>query len=263
MMSDLSAYAAMATQLAAMTADDDFTIRPSDLPDTLAAVTPFDGLVIDTSFVRSISWQGEDDQPFEMMDRSTGFDAFALPDGHRRIGLWLLHVLFSGRAWAGLELTHPISRARQFYLRILRPPQLPFGLQHDGGVQFSGYIYSPQEVWRHPFADHGMTPVHRIDPQDRPLFAFGWNDLQAGYRGEIPKADQIILEATPTGIAAMAALLVDMAHPTLGRDEINMEPPVIGFAATQPRSIEARFWLPGGAAFWGDDLDRLDLPPFR
>lgn len=262
-MSDLSAYAALAEQLSTMTADDELTIRPGDFPDVLDAQTPFQGLVIDTSFVRSISWPGDADQPFEIIDRSTGFEAFSLPDGYRRIGLWLLHVLFSGRNWAGLELTHPVSRARHFYLNVLRPAASPFGLQRDGADRFSGYVYCPQEVWRHPFADTDMTPVHRIDHHDRPLFAFGWDDPQAGYRGDIPKADQIIVEATPPGIAALAALLIDMAHPTLGRDEINMEPPMIGFAATQPRSIEARFWLPGGIAFWGDDLDRLDLPPFR
>ena len=152
-------------------------------------------------------------------------------------------------------------RIQQFYLHIAHPTAPYSGLQRDARPGFSGYVYCPTEVWRHPFADHGMTPVQRVEEHDRPLFAFGWRDTQAAYRWDIAKADQIILQATPDGIAAMAALMIDMGHPTLGRDEINLEPPIIGFAATQPRSLEARFWLPGSIAFPGDDLDGLFLPP--
>ena len=262
-MRDLSAYSALADRVRDMGQDDDLTIRPEDFPATLADHLAFDGLAIDTSFIRSVEWGGEDDPPFALTDWTLGFEGFALPEAYRRFGLWLLHILFSGRAWAGLELTHPVSRARRFYVQIDRPVNLPYGLQREGRERFSGYIYSPKQVWRHPFADSDMTAIERIQPQDRPLFAFGWSDQQDAYRHNISKADQIILHATPAGIAAMAALMIDMAHPTLGRDEINLEPPIIGFAGTQPRSIEARFWLPGTVAFPGKDLNSLYFPPFR
>lgn len=57
--------------------------------------------------------------------------------------------------------------------------------------------------------------------------------------------------------------MFDMAHPTLCRDEVNMEPPHIGFARTRPRSIEARFRLPGAFAFYAESLNDLSFPPFR
>lgn len=260
-MADLAAYAALSNRLRQMGQDDELTIRPGDFGDGPADHTDFDGMVINTAYQRLICWPGEGDFPFELIDRSAGFEGFALPESYRRFGLWMLHVLLSGRDWAGLNLTHPASHAQHFYLHIAHPTAPYSGLQRDARPGFSGYVYCPTEVWRHPFADHGMTPVQRVEEHDRPLFAFGWRDTQAAYRWDIAKADQIILQATPDGIAAMAALMIDMGHPTLGRDEINLEPPIIGFAATQPRSLEARFWLPGSIAFPGDDLDSLFLPP--
>lgn len=262
-MDDLAAYSQLAARLPLIGPEDQLAIEARDFPEPLADHTAFDGLIIDTSFTRTLAWAG-DDLPFEILDRTLGFDGYALPEGYRRIGLWLLHLLFSGRDWAGLRLTHPTSRARSFYAQILRPQPSIFGLQTEGAPRYARYLYSPQQVWRHPFADADMSPVQRIDqPQDRPFFAFGWGSGQQSDAWDIQKADQLIFQATPDGIAAMAALMFDMAHPTLGRDEINMEPPHIGFAGTQPRSIEARFWLPGSFAFYADDLDGLSLPPFR
>lgn len=55
----------------------------------------------------------------------------------------------------------------------------------------------------------------------------------------------------------MASLLMDMG------EEINMEPPFAAFAATQPRSLEARFRLPNTLAFSCDTLDHLVLPERR
>lgn len=260
---DLSAYAALAARVAGMGADDDLTLVPGDFPDALEDHTPFGGLVLDTSYIRIMGWAGEGDLPFEVIDRSPGFEAFAEPDGFRRIGLWLMHLLLSGRDWAGLTLTHPTSRAQYFYARVQRPIPRVYGLQTDGPARFSAYEYSPREVWRHPFASIEMAPVHRVDEVDRPFFAFGWSRDNLAHQHVIDRADQIIFEATPEGIAALACVLLDMAHPVLGRDEINMEPPIVGFAATQPRSIEARFWLPNSFAFHCDRLDDLQLPPRR
>lgn len=243
-MNDLSAYAAIADRLAHL------VIQPDDFPAALADHTAFDGRVIDPSLIRTIIRADDADQPFEIVDRTPDFDAYALPEGYRHIGLWLLHLLFSGRDWAGLELTHPGSRAHFLYAQVLRRLNGVFRLQAQGPARFSGYVYRPQQVWRHPFASADMTPIQRLGhDDDRPFFAFGWGAAQRADEGQIPKADQVILQATPTGIAAMAGLMFDMAHPTLCRNEVNMEPPHIGFAGTQPRSIEARFWLPGFSRF--------------
>lgn len=262
-MTDLNGYASLSTRVAALTSDDDLTFTPADFPDALADHTPFNGLVIDTSYMRSIGWVGEGDLPFEIVDRSPGFEGMALPEGFRRVGLWLMHLLLSGREWAGLTLTHPTSRAQHFYARIQRPIPRVYGLQTDGPQRYSAYEYAPQEVWRHPFASADMAPVHRVDEEDRPFFGFGWSRDALLEQFDISKADQIIFEATPEGIAAMACVLIDMAHPTLGREEVNMEPPIVGFAATQHRSLEARFWLPNTMAFHCDTLDGLQLPPQR
>lgn len=257
-MNDLSAYAAIADRLAHL------VIQPDDFPAALADHTAFDGRVIDPSLIRTIIRADDADQPFEIVDRTPDFDAYALPEGYRHIGLWLLHLLFSGRDWAGLELTQPGSRAHFLYAQVLRRLNGVFKLQAQGPARFSGYIYRPQQVWRHPFASADMTPIQRLDhDDDRPFFAFGWGAAQRADEGQIPKADQVILQATPTGIAAMAGLMFDMAHPTLCRNEVNMEPPHIGLAGTQPRSIEARFWLPGFFAFYAESLSDLSFPPFR
>lgn len=258
---DLNEYASLSAKVAALTDEDDLIITPADFPNELADHTPFDGLVIDTSFLRCVGWAGEGDVPFEIIDQNFGFEGFAEPDGFRRFGLWLLHFLFSGKEWAGLTLTRQQSRAQSLYVRIVRPVERVYGLKTDGPQRYSAYEYSPQEVWRHPFADAGMAPIHRVDEVDRPFFAFGWSRDAIREQYDIDQADQIIFEATPDGIAAMACVMMDMAHPTLGREEVDMEPPVIGFAATQHRSIEARFWLPNSIAFYCDTLDQLVLPP--
>ncbi|WP_224816267.1 hypothetical protein [Hasllibacter sp. MH4015] len=266
-MTDLSVYAPLSEKVAALGPDDDLTFRPADFPDALADLTEFGGMVIDTAFLRSMGWAGDsagNDLPFEVIGVSHGFEVYAEAEGMRRFGLWLMHLLLSGREWAGLTLTHPTSRARTFYTRIDHPMPRDHKLFGQKPQQFTGYEYWPQEVWRHPFADRAMAPVHRVDPQDRPFFAYGWGAADAHHVDFDPAAaDQIIFEATPEGVAAMACLMMDMAHPTLGRDEVDMESPIVGFAATQHRSLEARFWLPNSFAFYCDTLDDLTLPPTR
>lgn len=260
-MTELNDYASLSERVAALTAADDLLITPADFPGALADHTSFGGLIIDTSYARSLGWTDEGDAPFEVVDRSLGFEAFAMPEGFRRLGLWLMHLLFSGREWAGLTLTHPTSRAETLYARIQRPAPRNFKLQSSAPITFASYEHWPQEVCRHPFAGPEMAPVHRVDEEDRPFFAFGWSLDANVCQWDVTKVDQIIIEATPEGIAALAGLLMDMADPTLGRNEVNMEPPLVGFDATQHRSIEARFWLPNSFAFYCDTLDELKLPP--
>jgi len=260
---ELDDYATLSARVVELSMDDDLTFTAAHFPEMLADHTPFGGLVIDTSFVRTVGWAGDGGLPFGITDHTFGFEGFAQAEGFRRIGLWLMHLLLSGREWAGLHLTHPTSRAQYFYARIERPSPRDHKLRQAAPTLFSEYEYWPQEVWRHPFADVSMVPVHRVDEPDRPLFAFGWSRDGLHHQLDPSEADQIILEATPEGIAAMACLLMDMAHPILGREEVNIEPPIIGFAGTRHRSIEVRFWLPNTLAFHCDTLDQLKLPPTR
>ncbi|OAN77329.1 hypothetical protein A8B78_14510 [Jannaschia sp. EhC01] len=257
---DLNVYASLSERAVALSADDDLIFTSADFPKTLPDHTVFDGFAIDTGFRRSMGWAGEGDMPFEIVDQSPGFNAVADREGYRRIGLWLMHLLLSDRDWAGLTLTHPESHVQVFYARIARPALRDHKLVQTAPITFASYEYWPQEVWRHPFADAAMAPVHRVAEQDRPFFAFGWSDDADRMRFDPAKADQLILEATPEGIAAMACVLMDMAHETLGREEINMEPPLIGFAGTRPRSLEARFWLPDAICFAAPDVASVRIP---
>lgn len=262
-MTDLSAYASLSEKAAALIADDDLIFTPADFPEILPDHRVFDGFAVDTGFNRSTGWAGEGDMPFEIVEQSPGFNAVADPEGYRRIGLWLMHLLLSDREWAGLTLTHPESHVQAFYVRIARPVLRDPKLVQTAPITFASYEYWPQEVWRHPFADATMASVHRVEKQDRPFFALGWSNDADRISYDRAKADQLILEATPEGIAAMACVLMDMAHPTLGREEINMEPPLIGFAGTQHRSLEARFWLPDAICFAAESVATVKILPRR
>lgn len=260
---DLADYATLSAQAATLCANDYIIFRPADFPETLVDHTLFDGLVINTSSARTMGFAGGGDLPFEILDQTSGFEAYAQAEGFRRVGLWLMHLLLSGREWAGLKLTHPTSRAQYFYARIARPAPRDHNLKQAAPVLFCEYKYRPKEVWHHPFAAMSESQVHRVEEPDRPFFAFGWSHDAVQCQFDPEEADQIIFEATPEGIAAMACTLMDMAHPTLGREEVNIEVPLIGFAGTQHRSLEARFWLPNSFAFDCDTLDELVLPPTR
>jgi len=150
-MTDLPGYAPLSEKVAALPAEDDLVLSPQDFPADCPDHLPFDGLVIDTNYQRQLGWPGEGDCPFEVIDRAFGFKVMALPEGYRRFGLWLVHLLFSGREWAGLELTHPKSRARVFYARVLHP------IEHYYGVQRAGPRRSPVSgMPRSPFT---ATPL--------------------------------------------------------------------------------------------------------
>lgn len=262
-MTDLTIYAPLAEKAAALGEDDDLRFTPDDFPQDLPDHMTFGGLVLDPGYPRSMTGMGDADEPFEIVDRTDGFEAYAEPEGFRQMGIWLIHFLLSGRTWAGLELTHPTTRITHFYAQMLRDTPRDYKLEVATPQTYSAYEYWTRAVWRHPFADAGMAPVHRVDEQDRPFFALGWSKEKRPHEYDPDHADQLIFQATPEGIAAMACVLLDMAHPTLGRDEINIEVPIIGFAGTQHRSIEGRFWLPKSMAFYCDTLDQLRLPPNR
>ncbi|MEJ6390289.1 hypothetical protein [Gymnodinialimonas ulvae] len=262
-MTELAAYAPLAEKAAALGPDDDLRLAREDFPKDLPDHMTFGGLVLDPGFARSCTGVGDQGEPFEIADRTDGFEAYAEPEGFRQMGLWLLHFLLSGRTWAGLELTHPTTRITRFYAQVVDDVPRDHMLHVATQRSYSAYEYWPQVVWRHPFADARMTPVHRVEEQDRPFFAFGWSKDADKCDFDPDHADQLILQATPEGIAAMGCLLLDMANPTLGREEVNIETPVIGFAGTQHRSIEGRLWLPNSFAFNADTLDTLKLPPTR
>ncbi len=260
-MTDLETYAPLSERVAALGEDDDLLIEASAFGE-FSEITPFRDIIIDNTYRRSIGWAGPgEDRPYEISDRTVGVITYAEPEGLRRIGLWMLHLLFSGREWGGLELTHPTSRVRQLYVEIEQPVAVPYNLKTEGKPRFTAYEHWPQEVRRHAFAEPAMAGVERVEPQDRPLFAFGWSARQAAMEPKVSEADQLIIALTPAGLCAMASLFFDIGHKTMGHNEVDMEPPIVGCAATQPRSIEARFWMPGSLGFYADTLDEITLPP--
>ncbi len=261
-MTDLQTYAPLSGKVAALGEEDDLLIEAGAFGE-LAEITPLRDIILDNTYRRSIGWAGPgEDRPYELSDRTVGFIAYVEQEPLRRIGLWLLHLLFSGREWAGLQLSHPTSRIKHLYVEVERPlPSTHTFLKSEGYTRYTAYEHWPQQVRRHPFADIGMSGVERVEPHDRPLFAFGWSERQISGSAKPTQADQLIMVLTPAGLCAMASLFFDMGHKTLGHNEVDMEPPVVGFAATQPRSIEGRFWMPGSLGFYADTLDDIRLPP--
>ncbi|MBY6203053.1 hypothetical protein KUV65_16900 [Maritalea mobilis] len=257
MTTDLSAYADLSERLATVPADGEMRLTPERFPSGLAEQSPFDGLVLHRPTRRLVSWAGEPDMPFEIIDQSLGHDWFALPEGYRRVALWMLHLLFSGRDWAGLRLTHGNAQIDMLWVLIERPvPRKPF-LDLAAPAAYAACTYIPQEVARHPFADGAMSGGERVAPEDRPMFRFGWSDEAARGRADLSEADQVILSLSPEGLVALAELLLDFARADNRQDEITLEPPNLGFAGTRPLSLEARFWLPGSFAFQAEALDGL------
>ena len=262
-MTDLAAYAPIAARVADLAEDEELLIAATAFADPLPAVQPFREMILDTAFRRFIGAPGPgEDRPFELLDQTQGFELYIEAEPLRRLGLWLLHLLFSGRDWAGLDLSHPVSRAKWLYVEIIETGPADSFLSVAEPPRFTSYEHWPQEVRRHAFAEAAMAGAVRVAPEDRPRFAFGWSDPDWNAAWSPRTADQIIWQLTPRGLCALASLFFDMGHPILGLTEVDMEPPIVGFAATHPRSIEARFWLPGSMGFYADSLDGIRLPPW-
>ncbi|PWK59725.1 hypothetical protein [Roseicyclus mahoneyensis] len=262
MTADLSAYAGLSRRVAGLGPEGEIGFDPGCFPDGLHERQDFGELVIDSGLKRSIAWLGEGpDLPFEILDQVHSTDWYAEPEGWRRIGLWLMHLLLSGRDWAGLTLTHAESRIAEIYVALDRPRPASSFVDWAAPVQVAHVIHMPRPVARHAFADPPKADPPRIDDlRDRPMIRHGWRDQAARHRGRAEEADQVILSLTLEGTVALAELWLDFAAPGEARDEINIESPLAGFGATQPGSIEARFWKPGSFAFYCDRLDDLRLP---
>jgi hypothetical protein len=262
MTADLSAYGGLSALVAALgpegEAGFDRGCFPADLPDR----QDFGGLFIDSGLKRFMCWVGEgEDLPFEIQDQVQSTDWYAEPEGWRRLGLWLMHLVLSGRDWAGLMLDHPQTRIPDLFVMLERPGPASGLIDWVAPVQVARVTHLPRPVARHAFADPPMGDPPRIDhPRDRPMIRHGWRDQAARYRGRAEEADQVIVSLTLDGAVALAELWLDFADPGEARDEINLESPLAGFGATQPGSIEARFWKPGSFAFYCDRLDDLRLP---
>ncbi len=254
-MTDLGAYAALAEQVAGLEAHaGQFRFTPEHFEATCAEVLEVAGLVIRKPTKRILGYAGLPKLPFEVQDMTFGHDWYAERETYRRIGLWMLDVLFSGRDYAGLSLIHPKSQIAEFYVFVEREVVRPVLLRDAGPTRYVSFDYIPMELPRHPLSDPSEGGVEL-----RPMFRFGWRDTGARFRGDPETADQVILSFTPEGLCAMAQILLDFAMPWGTRDEINFEPPVVGFGGAQPLSLEARFWLPGSIAFHTETLGQMEF----
>ncbi len=262
MTADLSAYAEVSATVAALGSEDEIGFVMGCFPADLPERQDFCGLVIDSGLKRFMGWVGEgEDLPFEILDQVQSSDWYAEPEGWRRLGLWLMHLVLSGRDWAGLTLTHAESRIPDLFVVLDRPGPASGLINWIAPVQVARVTHMPRPIVRHAFADAPMgDPPRSDDLRDRPMIRHGWRDQAARHRGRAEEADQVILSLTLEGAVALAELWLDFAAPGEARDEINIESPLAGFGATQPGSIEARFWKPGSFAFYCDRLDDLRLP---
>ena len=253
--------AALSERIAAMTGEDEIALMPDMFGATLASVSDTAGMVLRPANGRILSLvEAENDIPFEAVDHGAMVECLAERDGYRGFGLWLFALLFSGRDWAGLHLTRPETALTHFYVRVLHAePRDPF-LRMTRPVA-EEYRYGPAPVVRHPFADPPMGDPMRVAVEDRPMIRFGWSDDAARHRGRAEEADQLLLHLTPEGLCALAALMLDFAMPWSAANEIDLEAPFTGFAATQPLSVDLRFWLPGSVGFPQDGLDAFVPAP--
>ena len=257
MSTNLDLYTNLSLELAKLQlGDGGRVLQASDFPEQLAERAAFNDLVINRPMKRWIGGNDTYQEPFEILDLSLGHDWYAEAEGYRKIGLWMFHLLFSSRRYAGLELVHPQTKISTLWVAV-EPMLYEYSLLRFDTSQprATSYEYYPSQPVRHPFAD-----TNRIyNEADRPMFRFGWSDQTLRYQGNPHNADQIILSMTPVGLAELAGLLLDFSHPGSPLDEINLEPPFVGFAGTRPLSLEARFWLPGSLGFYCDRLDQLTL----
>lgn len=253
-------YGKFCAALAKLDPEEEFTFEAAQFPGELADLTRCERLVVDRPHLVTRGG-GDGDRPFEMLQHGLSQDYYSDGDGYRWLGVWLLHLLFSGRDWAGLELGHAESRVAQLWVSIEGPP-LQRGLKQAQDVCFSGFEYIGAEVSRHAFADMPMGDG-RLDPQDRPRFMLGWSDQAARLSGRPEEADQVIWSLSPNGLAALAELFFDFAIAGQEQKEINIEAPHMGFAGAKSLSVEARFWLPGSFGFAQESLEALRLPPVK
>ena len=256
MTSGLEAYAELSEDFAALRLEDAHRrLTPEDFPQDLSDLTPFDGLVISLPSRQITGSADRPKAPFEIQDVSFGHDWYAEAEGYRRIALWLFHLAFSGRDFAGLKLCHDQCRVVELWVAVERPYGRYGLIKFDKSPRVLSCEYYGSGPTRHPF--FGEDRIQR--DTDRPLFRFGWSDDAARFRAEPIEADQIIVSMSPEGLAAFASLLLDFAMPWSTLVEMNLEPPFVGFAGTRPLSLGARFWLPGSVAFHSDGLDTLKL----
>jgi hypothetical protein len=250
-------YPDLALQLASLAADDCRVLLPSDFSADLAPMTDFCGLVLNKYGGRTICLAEGDDRPFEVEHFVPSHDWFAHAEGYTQIGLWLFHLLFSGRSWAGLRLTHARSNVAELYVQVRQAKPNDTFLELAEPARYARYSYYPAEVSRHAFADAPMSREARLDAEDRPDFHFGWSDVAQRQKRNLRAVDQVIVTVTPSGLCALAGLLLDFGRADNPVTEVNLEEPVFGFAGVVPGSNEVRLWRPGSLAFWCDSLDDL------
>ena len=262
MTADLSAYRGLSDRVAALGPEGEVTFDAASFPGALPERQAFGGLVIDRGLMRTMGWVGDDAElPFEILDQVASTDWYAEPEGWRRLGLWLMHLVLSGRDWAGLDLTHPESRIAEVFVALERPAPEDGLVEWEAPLRVGRVTHMPRPVARHALADAPMgDPLRIAQVEDRPMIRHGWRDRDARHRGRAVEADQIILSMSLGGAVALAELWLDFAAPGEVQDEIDLESPLAGFGGTRPGSIEARFWKPGSFAFHCDRLDDLRLP---
>lgn len=253
-------YPDLALQLASLALEDCRVLLPSDFAADLAPMTDFGGLVLNKYSGRTVCWAEGEDLPFEVEHFVPSHDWVAHAEGYTQIGLWLFHLLFSGRAWAGLRLTHARSTVGALYVQVREAKPTDAFLELAAPARYARYSYFPAEVSRHAFADAPMSRETRVGADDRPDFHFGWSDFAQRQQRKLRSVDQVIVTVTPSGLCALAGLLLDFGRADNAVTEVNLEVPVFGFAGVVPGSHEARFWLPGSLAFWCDSLDDLEFP---
>lgn len=223
-----------------------FRFEPDCFTLPLSGEQPFGNLVLNPNRLYYSSDADPRSAPFEVTHRHPVVDWFAPPEGWQWVGLWLLHLLFSGRQWAGLRLTHPRNRQiRHLFVCCERVGARLYGLEAATPLGYSAFTYWPRQVNRNLL----------VDPEreaDWPGIYFSWSNEEARRERRRSRVDQLVVRVTPEGLCMLASALLDFGRSDNDQDEIDVESQLVDRA-----SIAARFWLPGSFGFPETMLDEL------
>ncbi len=203
------------------------------------------------------------DLPFEIIEDVDVVECYTYREELIKLGLILFELLFSNRSYVQLNISHKNSQIKQLFLHPQRGQTnelAPF-LKTEQREAYSAFDYYFNEVEKFPYSGFpGNT--REISDENLPYFSFGCSDPQAHINKtkeeQFRNADQLILSISEIGLAQLGSLFFDIGNIYNPQTEISLENPLYGFGGVDPKSIEARFWLPGSFAFFdAEDIDEL------
>lgn len=196
------------------------------------------------------------DLPFEIIENVGVAECYTHREELIKLGLICFELLFSDHPYVQLNISHKQSQLKQLFLYPQREKHhelTPF-LKVDSKETYSAFDYYFSEVDKFPYSGFPGNTREMRD-ENLPYFSWSCSDTQPHIRWatkqeQLQNADQLILSLSEIGLAHLGSLFFDMGNIHNSQTEVSLENPLYGFGGVDPRSIEARFWLPGSFAFF-------------